>query len=439
MDGQRRTGIFVSIWLGQLVSLFGAQLSKFALGIWVFEQSRSTTDFALITFAPMLVQVLVLPLAGSLVDRWDRRRIMLACDVAEGLATATLLALLLTGRLQVWHIWVAAGLASLFYNFRFLAFTALTTVLVPREQLQRASAVAHAVPMATQALAPLVSGALLGSIGIRGILLIDLATFLVALLPLLLVRVPAVVPSAGELAPRPSLLRDSTYGWHFLRARAGLLSLLRIDAVFQGVRGLLVLFAPLVLSLSDARMLGRLQFVGAVAMGLGGVLASAWRGAREPVRAVLLLVGLQGGGLLVLGLSGASLTLIGAAAFLYYLAVPLLLGTQQAIWLRKIPAEVQGRVLAVRTMASQLAGMAALLLAGPLADRVFQPLLARGGMLATLVAPEAGGGARAVFLLAGVAVITHAGLALLHPRLRRLEQEVPDAASPAPVEPALPR
>ena len=174
----RGFAVFAVVLAGQAVSILGTGLTGFALGVWVFQRTGSATQFALVALALLLPVVLLLPVAGALVDRWDRRWAMIVGDAGSGLCSLGLAALVWSGRLEVWHIWLLCAGSSAFSALQYPAFTAASTLLVPRRHLGRAAGLTQLAIAAAQILAPLLAGALLGRIGLRGVLLVDVLTFL---------------------------------------------------------------------------------------------------------------------------------------------------------------------------------------------------------------------------------------------------------------------
>jgi MFS transporter, DHA3 family, macrolide efflux protein len=204
---------FTTIWFGQLVSLIGSSLTTFALGVWAYDQTGSVTLFAFITFMGMLPGILVSPFAGALVDRWDRRWVMIACDTGAALTSLLIAGLLWAGQLAMWQIYVIVGINSILKAFQMPAYTAAITLMIPKDQLARASGMMQFGAGAAQIAAPFLAGILFGLIGLAGIILVDFTTFLIAVSTLLLVRVPSPLPTG---ATRKHLLREAADGLAFI-------------------------------------------------------------------------------------------------------------------------------------------------------------------------------------------------------------------------------
>lgn len=427
-------GAFLTIWAGQTVSLLGSSLTSFALGVWVYQRTGSVTRFALIAFFASLPGLLLSPVAGALVDRWDRRRTMILSDSLAAVTSAVLLLLLWDESrdlLEVWHIYLLTAAASVANALQWPAFTAATTLLVPKRQYGRVSGLSQMGLALAQILAPLLGALMLQWVRMRGILIVDLATFGVAVLALLAVRFrePDRAPETG--APR-SLWQESAVGWTYLRERPGLLALLILFAGTNFNLGMLqALIPPLILSFASPTSLGTVLSIGGIGMLAGTLVMGAWGGPRRRVRGIFAGLLVQGLILLVGGWQ-PNVPLVGAAAFVILFTVPLVNGCSQAIWQAKVPPGLQGRVFAVRRMVAMSSMPAAYFLAGPLADRVFEPMLAPGGALAgsvgAVIGVGKGRGIGFLFVLLGLLVVAVLALAAGYPRLRRVEDELPDAA-----------
>ena len=432
-------GFFV-IWAGQALSMLGSGLSGFALGVWVYQKTGSATQFAMIALSATLPAVLVSPLAGVLVDRWDRRRVMILSDLGAALGTAVLALLYWKGALALWHILVASALGASLGAFQGPAWQASVTLIVPREHYARASGLAQMAQAAASILAPLLAGVLMLAIGVTGVLLIDLASFLVAMASLLAVRIPRpATDAAAGTAPR-GFWREARAGWAAIAERRGLRDMLLLFAALNFLLGMVnALAVPMLLSFTDAARLGGTLSVAGLGMLAGSLLLSIWGGPRRKIHGVLGFLVLLGLGVALVGLR-PSTGLVTAGFFLVMFCAPIVNGSSQVIWQRKVPAGLQGRVFATRGMVAMAAAPLAYLISGPLADRLFVPLLLEGGALAgnlgRLLGTGPGRGIGLMFLLSGLFTSLISALAYLNPALRRVEEELPDAPLPAELVPS---
>jgi MFS transporter, DHA3 family, macrolide efflux protein len=422
---------FLIVWLGQVISIIGSGLTAFALGVWMYERTGQATPFALTVLFAGLPRVLIAPLAGSLADRWNRRWVMIVADTGSALVTLGAVTLVATGRLVIWHVYAIALLGAVFAAFQEPAYLASIAMLVTEEQLGRANGLVEAARAVELLISPLLAGALFGLIGMRGIFLIDFASYFIAVGALLLVAIPQprreISPDGGS-----GTLSDVTYGWRYLWARPGLFGLLLYFALVNFLLGLVgVLVGPLVLSFASPLVLGAIQTAAGASMLLGSVLISVWGGPRRRILGVVGALAAAAGGVLVMGLQSSGLLIgVGMALFLFF--IPVASSSSQAIFQTKVAPGVQGRVFAARSMIARSITPIAHLVAGPLADRVFEPRLRAGHPLAEtvlgrLIGTGPGRGIGLVFVGSGLLLLGASALAWLNPRIRHVESELPDA------------
>lgn len=436
MGAAGRTGMrtFFVVWIGQLISVVGSNLTGFGLAIWMYLETDSVTLLALIMLATTLPGIVIGPLAGAFVDRLDRRKVMLIGDSSAGTATLVVVLLLLTDQLELWHIYLMATIGSVANSFQEPAYTASVPLLVPKKHLGRANGLVQMGQAMGALVAPILAGVLVAATGLGGVLLADVATFAVAVSTLALVRIPR-----PEAAPSRSerLWGQVAEGWRWLQARGGLFAFLLVAAGINFLLGFMnVLYIPLLLSFTDEVMLGTALTVLGAGMLVGSLVMGVWGGPKRRVRG--MLAGIVVGGLLVATMGfDDSVFLVTAAAFVLMVTVAVVNGTSQVLWQVKVPPELQGRTFSVRRMLAQIAIPVSYLSAGPLADGVFEPLLAAGGGLAgsvgSVIGTGPGRGIGFMFVLMGLGTVLLAVLAYFIPSIRNLEDELPDMVPEVPV------
>jgi MFS transporter, DHA3 family, macrolide efflux protein len=422
---------FITIWAGQLASTLGSALTNFALGVWIYQTTGSATLFAVTMLVSILPYIALSPVAGVLVDRWDRRLIMIFADSGAGLSSLFIAVMLFTGRLEVWHIYLSAFFNSAFSTFQWPAYSAATSLLVPKEHLGRAGGMTQIGDAISQLAAPAIAGALFVTAGLRAILLVDVATYAIALATLLFVRFPQPAVTEEGLAARGSFWSEASYGWRYIRARPGLLGLLMTFAALNFlVSTTFALYTPLILGLTTPDRLGYLNAVGGAGMLVGTLLMSTWGGPKRKIFGIFAAEMMLGATTLLFGLR-LSIPLIAINNFWFMIAMPISNGCSQAIWQTKVKQDIQGRVFSIRRMIAFSIMPLAYALAGPLAERLFEPWMAEGGRLAGLLGPVMGTGPGhgigLIFVLFGALYIVGVWVIMLHPRIRRLELEIPDA------------
>lgn len=403
------TGAFAALCLGQTVSLFGSHLTSFALGVWVYQQTKSATNFALISFFAIMPELVLSPVAGAMVDRWDRRWLMIGGNLGAALVTFTLALSALGGHMAVWSVYVVVTLNSAFQALHYPALSAITPMLVRPRHLSRANAAVEFGNAAAFIVAPVTAALFLSSIGFNGVFLLNVFTFALAVAVLLVSHIPP--PVVGEGAAKPSgLLRQAAEGWRYIRLRPEFSGLIVLFAVINFAFGTVqVLLPPLVLSFASSLALGTvMSCAGAGSLG-GSLLISVLGAPRRKIRAMLLLT-LAQGIVLLFGVSRLSVSLVGSAACIFSVCTISILVIGQTIWQTEIPQEIQGRAFAIRRLISWSTLPVAYLVAGPLADKVFGPLLLSRGLFAksagSIIGDGPGRGIALVFVIVGTMLVT---------------------------------
>jgi MFS family permease len=360
---------------------------------------------------------------------------MILGDTGAGLSTLILVLLLVTTQLEIWHIYLLVGASAAFSTVQWPAYTAATTLLVSKKNLGRANGMVQFGIAAAEILAPALAGVLLHMIRLEGVILIDFATFIFAVAMLLLVRFPQTQRvTTGESETLP-LRQELTFGWKYIAARQGLLGLLGFFAVVNFLWGMVgALIVPMILGYATSEKLGVIISIAGLGMLTGSLVMSIWGGPQRRINGVLRFEFLSGICFLLMGLR-PSFWLTAAGAFGAHVTIALVYGSNQAIWQNKVAPDAQGRVFAAQQMIARAASPLAYLLAGPLADELFEPLLATTGLLTEsvgqIIGIGAGRGIGLLFILMGLTkmAVTVAGHA--HPRIRHVEDELPDALDDA--------
>jgi DHA3 family macrolide efflux protein-like MFS transporter len=432
---------FFTVWFGQLVSLVGSQLTGFALGVWVYDQTRSVSLLALTQIALSAPFVFLSPLAGVLADRWNRRTAMIVSDFGAGLAVLLAALLYLTHLLQPWMVIPINFLIAAFTTLMWPAFTASVTLLVPKEQFGRANGLVQLGEALPQIAGPAIAGALYVAIRLGNMALIDFATYAFSVvLMMLFVRIPNPPRTEDGHRAKGSIWQEMRYGWDYILARRGLWSLLMFFFATNFLGGVMQpLFIPLILDNWKADVLGYLSTIMGVGMLAGTLVMSAWGGGKRKINT--LLGASMIGSLFLVGVGiRVSIPLLAVCGFGFMFTLPLMNACSQAIWQSKVAPDVQGRVFAVRRAISWSSQIVAPLLAAPLADYVFKPAMSAGGALAPIFGPILGMGPnRGVGLLMsfmGILSIVVTVLAISNPFIRNVEVELPDhVESPAADKP----
>ena len=423
---------FVLIWLGQFVSVAGSFMTSFALGIWAWEKTGSAQALAMVgvfTYAPLII---VTPLVGVLVDRWNRKLVMMLSDLGAVLASVTVFLLYISGNLEIWHIYATTAFASVFQAFKWPAYSATATLMVPKEHYSRASGMISMVESASNIIGPVLAGSLIGIIGVRGILLIDILTFFIALFTLLVVIVPQPVVEKAQFTFK-KFWQDMTFGFKYIFTRPGLLGLQLVFffANFMTVIGWAVINPMVLARTGDAQILGFVQSFSAVGGLVGAVFLMIWGGPKQMVSGILL-------GWILNGILGRFLMGITDQPWIWMISVfllaffmPTINGCNQALWQKKVPPKQQGRVFAVRRFIAQITIPISMALSGWLADSVFEPAFQSGtGWLArtfgSIVGTGPGSGMSLMIAISGLMVALVGIIATFVKPIQDVETQLPD-------------
>jgi DHA3 family macrolide efflux protein-like MFS transporter len=413
---------FRVLWLGQALALLGREMTWFALTLYAYGKTGQATTLSLLGFFHFLPLILLSPLAGALVDRYPRKWAMLVADLGGGLATGFLLLLYLLGRLEVWPLYLVSALTGALSSLHWPALSAALSAMLEKRDYARASGMMSLAESLAGVGAPILAAALLKPLGLGGIFALDLLGASAAVLSLLLVPIPNPRLEARE---KTSWIGEALFGFRFILERPPLLGL---QLMFFGIN-LLTTLGSTVLPAMVLAKTGMSEAALALvrsAAGLGGVagglLLSLWGGPRKRVHGVFLGMALSSLALALMGaVEGPSAWAV--LAFLESLFIPVLNGSNQAIWQAKVPLAVQGKVFAARRMIAWCANPLAMLLAGPLADRVFGPRYGQGEGIALML------------LLFGSLGVFWGLSGYLLPKVREAESLLPDAKedqAPAP-------
>jgi DHA3 family macrolide efflux protein-like MFS transporter len=423
---------FITIWVGQVISLLGTGMTQFALTIWAWQITGQATALALVGFFSFTPRIIVSPLAGALVDRWDRKLMMMVSDLAAALSTAIVLVLFAGGNLQIWHLYITGAFSGFFQAFQFPAYSAAITTMVSKEQYGRASGMRSMAEFGSGIFAPILAAILLTVIELPGILIIDLATFLTAIGSLLLVHIPPPAVSEEGRRSKGSLWKESLYGFRYIYDRP---SLLGLQLVFFSLNLVVsfatTVFTPMVLARTgdDTTVLGIVQSTVGVGGLVGGVVLSVWGGPKRKIHGVLMSMILTMVGMTGFGLGGQAYVWA-AAGFFAMFFVPILNGSSQAIWQSKVAPDLQGRVFATRSLIAQISQPVSMLLAGPFADYLFEPAMMADGGLApifgSLIGTGPGAGMALMFVISGILGILVGVGGYVFPAVRNVEDIIPD-------------
>lgn len=423
---------FTFIWLGQSASLIGSNMTSFALTIWAWQQTGEATPLSLIGFFTEVPVFIASIFAGVLVDRYNRKFIMIGGDTVAALSTVTILILFFTNQLAIWHLYIIAAVNGLFGYLHGLAFSASQALLVSQQHYVRVGAMGSIRTFGSGVIAPALAGVLYPVVGLIGILSVDLATFAIAVGTLALVRISQ---PHREIEQKESKLaaawQEFTFGFRYLWQRPSLMALQLFSLSFIFFDTASAVSEPMILARSNnnTAVLGMVS--GAVGLGglIGGILLMFWGGPRRRIHGLLIGRAFVFGFETMLGVLRSPTLWIGTN-FCAGLFKPLANSCEDAIWLSKVEPATQGRVFAASSLFSGLVVPLGLLISGPLADRFFEPAMRSGGMLApifgSVFGTGTGSGMALQFTLFSFIVVLICLGSYAFPVLRDVEDRLPN-------------
>jgi DHA3 family macrolide efflux protein-like MFS transporter len=372
---ERWAAKFFTIWTGQAFSLVGSALVQFALVWWLTQKTGSATVLATVSLVALLPQIVLGPFVGALVDRWNRRVIMIVADSSIAIATAGLMVLFATGKVEVWHIYVISLIRSLGGAFHYPAMTSSTTLMVPNKHLARVAGANQTLQGLVTVFAPPLGALLISFFPTQSVLAIDIATAALAVIPLFFIDIPQpprqVAQAAGTTA-KTSYWQDLGAGLRYVAKWPGLLGLIILAMVLNFLLSPSSSLLPLLILQEfkgGAQELAWVESFFGVGVILGGILLSAWGGFKH--RIVTSLIGVIGIGIGVIltGLAPVEMFwLVMAANFILGFMQVFANGPLQAIFQTTIIPDMQGRVFSLIGAGATAMMPLSLLVAGPIAD-----------------------------------------------------------------------
>ena len=379
---------FIMIWIGQIISILASAMSQFGLTIWMYQQTQSATAMGLMQVFFITPFLLFTPLTGVMVDRYNRKLMMMASDLFAVISTFCIFILYSSGHLQFWHLYIAAASNGIGNTFQWSAYSAAISTMIPQKDLGRANGLTSLLEAGPGVLAPALAGAFIPIVGLTGLLFFDFATFFIAIGTLSIVIIPSTPKTEeGFWADQGNILQQAAFGFKYIFVRPSLLGLQLIfffGNLFSGMA--FTLLAPMLLARAHQNSLvfGTVESVFAVGGVVGAILMSTWGGFKRRVHGVLLGWIIASIGTVFLGF-GQNLYIWIHAAFLSMLVSPLINGSNQAIWQAKVAPDLQGRVFSARRLIAWLTKPLSPIIAGTLADYVFEPAMSANSTFATLL------------------------------------------------------
>lgn len=424
---------FYVLWAGQFVSIFATRMTNFAITLWAWDLTGTAMGLVWVGVITFIPGVILSPFAGTLIDRWNRKFVLALSDAGAALSTVILLYLFVTDQAEIWHLYATGALSSAFGAFQYPAYSAVVTTMVPKEQFARANSMGSIVGSASGIAAPLLAGALLAVIDIPVIMIIDLATFGIALFTLAIIFIPQPVPTKEAQGSQGSIWKETLQGLRYILDRQSLTYIFLLFTLSNIHAGFgYPMMTPMILAKTgdNSVILGMTRSAGSIGFLVGGLVMSIWGGPKKRIHAVnmsFILWGLLGA--FIFGPSWSlPLWLVGS----FFMAVfnPIINSAYIAILQAKVEPGIQGRIFGLENAITTISFPIGQLVAGWLADNVFEPAMIPGGTLVGFLGSFFGSGRGAgigvVIMIAGVMALFNGSLGYFLKPIREIETLLPD-------------
>lgn len=379
---------FILLWAGELISSIGGGLTSFGLGVYIFQQTGSAANMALITLLGFLPTLLLSVPAGALADRYDRRLLMMIGDGCSALGIVFILVCMMNGGASLAQICIGVLISSVFSALLEPAFRATITDLLTREEFSRASGLVSLAGSARYLFSPILAGFLLTVSDVKLLLVIDICTFFLTVISAAVVRKSIGKKTAEKKEGLLDSIRD---GWRILRSERGVLLLVLVSSAITLFMGMFQILAePMVLSFSDEKTLGITETICASGMLVSGLILGV-RGIKRNFTGIMSM-SLAAAGIMMIGFGlFENICTICISGFLFFAALPFANNCLDYLTRTHIPDDVQGRVWGLIGFLSQFGYVIAYAVSGVAADALGQWTGMGVGRGSAMVIQAAGG------------------------------------------------
>lgn len=416
---------FLIIWLGELISNIGSGMTAFGLGVYVWQLTHSAVDVSMVEMAALLPTILLCPAAGVLADRFDRRLLMILGDTVSAFGLIVMLVLMNTGHILVWQICLCVGFGSVFVALIDPAYKSTITDLLTEDEYAKVSGMVSIASSSKFLISPIIGGLILAVSGIEVILTIDIMTFVVTVVAIFSVRKSLAVKS--QVNKKMNFFKDLKEGWLIILESKGVMLLVVLVSVLMFYMGFIqVLSKPMILSFTSEKTTGILQTVVACGMMVSSIMIGS--GILKSKYVNVMVASFIVSGITMVGFGATtSIPVIIISGFLFFASLPYATTSIDVLIRKSIDNEKQGRAWGLISLISQLGFVIAYVLAGVLADYVFNPALVEGGVLADTVGKIIGTGETRgigfLIIIAGLGLIITALIVSKSKSIREMETQ----------------
>jgi len=418
---------FLIIWFGEFVSSIGSGLTAFALAVYVFQMTGTATSVSLVILFSFLPSILLSPVAGVLADRFDRRLMMIIGDSLSALGLLFIFLIMATGEIALWQICLGVTISSIFIALLEPSYKATITDLLTEEQFSKASGLVQLAASSKYLFSPIIAGFLLTVTNTETILIIDISTFFVTVLTVMFVKRNLQVMKKKQ--ERHNFLKSLVEGWYAVKENGFVMYLIMIISLVTFFIGFVqTLLTPMMLSLTDVKMLGIIQSFSSIGLIISSLIIGIFVISTKYTKQLVIGLGFAGYFISMMGLT-TNIYFIGGAIFLLFAALPFVNTSAEVLIRKTIENEKQGRAWGIIGIISQLGYVVAYSISGLLADNVFNPLLVEGGALAStigrVIGTGQGRGIGLLFIISGMMVVLLAVITYKNKSIKLYENPIP--------------
>ena len=404
MKDEKKFSNFILLWATQTLSRLGSSLTPFALILWSYEATGSALSTALLTVSSYVPYILLSLPVGTLTDRMSKKRLMLLSDTAAALCTLTILFVWLSGNLELWHLYLVNCITGTAQTFQQPASEVAVTLVTPEDKYQKAGSLNALAYSVINMASPVIATALYSVGGLTLVIIVDLSSFTVAFLSLLLfVRIPEMEKEKHEDS---HIMVDLKEALGFLGRNAGILQVILFLAAINFIASIYNAALPaMILSFESESVLAAVQSAGGIAMIAGSAIASLLPVPKSRVRMIIisLFVSMSTENFILSFSRNPLVWCIGA--FLGWLCIPVMNTNLDALLRSYIPSEIQGRVYSARNSLQFFTIPLGYLAGGVLVDGVFEPFMADKSLTVLNCMFGTGKGSGAAFLFAVIGIM----------------------------------
>lgn len=418
------------MWFGQLISLLGSNLTTFGLGIWIYYKTGQVSPFAISIFLSIVPCIIFSPFAGNIADKFNKKKIIIISDTLAAMSTVVLIYLIYSHNITIISIYIIIFLNSSFNSFQTPVYQSAILLIVPKKNLSTANGMNQITLALQNLLPPLLGGFLYLIIGLKGMIIIDILTFIFSFIMILLIPTNNFENLKSDNKEKNSFFKNFTESLKFIGKRKGLIALIFLSIFVNFfINFVSVLLTPFILSIKNSAVLGIIQMIGGISMLLGGLFITMLKFKDKLVKKIYIALLLASFGIMIMGFR-SSIILISLGYFIFLFSLPFASSSSNLIWQIKGPEEMQGRLFATRQMLVRLAMPLAYLLSGPIVDYAIISIMGKYVYIAKIVnfflVDTADIRYRLVYILVGISILILTLFFISFKPFRNLETEIPD-------------